>query len=130
MKKESQVSPVMLEILVVTLFLALSASVLTQLIAKAHEISVAATAESRALILAEDALERTKADPVGDGAFNEAGVRTFSTESDGLTLTCTVTRKLTDCGAYYDIAASAYDGGTLVLSLTSGRFLPAEEVAS
>lgn len=127
MKKSSQVSPVMLEILVVTLFLALSASVLVQIIAKARDISVAATQESRALILAEDLLERVKADPEGDGAFDENGRREVMAESDGVTVTCAIERQLYDTGAYYAIAAKAYSGGTHLLSLETGRYLAERE---
>ena len=128
MKKSSGVSPVMLEILVVTLFLALSASVLVQLIAKANDISQSADAESRALILAEDALERLKADPVGDGAFDGNGVRTFTATDGGVTVTGDVTRTVSDAGAYYAIRADAYDGVAYVLTLTTGRYLPETEV--
>ena len=128
MKKSSGINPIMLEILVVTLFLALSASVLVQLIAKANDISRAATVESRALILAEDAMERIKADPVGDNAFDENGVRTFVSERDGLSVTGTVTRTVSKAGAYYAIRADAYDGVSLVLTLTTSRYLPETEV--
>ena len=129
MKKTSQVSPVMLEIIVVTLFLALSMSVLIQLISKAHEISAAATAQSHALILAEDTLERMKADPVGDGAFDAEGTRAFAVTADGLTVRGTVTRELSEGGAYYALTADAYNGGDRILTLTSGRYLPETEVA-
>ncbi len=128
MKKESQVSPVMMEILVVTLFLALSASVLMQLIAKARDISVAATAESHALILAQDALESAKADPEGDGQFDETGARTFSREQDGVTLRCTVTKKSTPAGSYYTITADTLSGTTALISLSTARYVPLAEV--
>lgn len=129
MKKASTVSPVMLEILVVTLFLALSASVLVQLIAKAHDISRSADAESRALILAEDTVERLKADPVGDNAFDAGGVRTFTVEAGDVSVRGDVTRTASDAGAYYAIRADAYNKDALVLTLSTGRYLPETEVA-
>ena len=126
MRQRASFNPVLVELTVILLFLALSTAALVQLIGKAREISQGSEAGSRALILLEDALERTKADPEGGGAFDSAGVRQVNFSDDGYDVRGTVKRTLSVSGAYYEIALAAYDGGKELLALSAGRYVPGE----
>lgn len=128
MKKRFQLSPVLVELAIVTFFLALSTATVVQLIAKAAEISRAATNESAALIALENAVEEIKADPAA-GAYDAGGVWKVSMESEGAVITGTVTRTRSAAGAYYDIDLTA-EKGSSALSIAAGRYVGSGEAGA
>ena len=130
MKRRFGLSPVLIELIVVTLFLALSCATLIQLIAKARELSATATYTSDALLLAEDLLERTKADPAGDGGFDESGVRRIQQTQGELTLDGVVERVNTAGGALYQITVRARRDSRELLRLTTSAYVSGGEVGS
>lgn len=125
MKKIGQLSPVLVELAVVTLFLALSTSVVIQLIAKAGEISRTAGAESRVLIAVEDAMEQIKARPDAEG-FDGKNRRTVFMEDDGVQITGAVERAESSAGFLYRIELTAAAEGCEPILLRSARYVPKE----
>ncbi|MDO4573184.1 MAG: hypothetical protein Q4C13_07430, partial [Clostridia bacterium] len=74
MRKRATFHPVLLELIVAILFLALSMSVVVRLIAAANETSRTSALRSLALLEMQSVMEETKADPVGEG-LDENGER-------------------------------------------------------
>ncbi len=96
---------VLIELIVVILFFALSMSVVVQLIAAANELSNESAYASRAMFALQDMAEQLKADPVGDGDFDESGVRKIErVVSDDMIVSGEIKRKTADCGALYEIS--------------------------
>ncbi len=127
MKKRATFSPVLLELIVAILFFALAMSVVVQLIAAANETSSASALTSRALIAMESAAEQLKADPVGDGAFDESGERRFTVEpEEGMQLSVTVRRILGAAGTLYEFEITAAGSGKPLGSLSAARYVSGE----
>ena len=69
-KKRGVFSPILIEMTIVILFLALSTSVVVRLIAVANITAQQSAYESRAILAMERVAEQVKADPVGDNTCN------------------------------------------------------------
>lgn len=125
LKKRGSFSPVLWELTIVILLFALSASVVVQLIAAAGSVSGESEYHSRALLAMETVAERTKADPEGDGAFDERNVREFAVENaPDLIVDCVITRDPTPrCGTLYDIALSVTSGDGTTYQLSATRYV-------
>ena len=127
-RQNSQVSPILFEMIVVTLFLALSAATLVQLVAKASSMAQISGDQNAAMLLLTDVLERTKADPEGDGNFDPNGQRSLSGEQWNLSYQGTVKRSTGAGGFLYEISVTAYQGKKELLSLSTSKYLPDWEV--
>ncbi len=128
-RKRAAFSPALLELVIVILFFALSTSVVVQLFAKASDVSKESAYHSRALLALETTAEETKADPEGDGSFDENGVRAVSKAfADDLTVTGTVTREPTDAGMIYEIDLSVNSADGTVYTLGAARYVAGAEV--
>lgn len=67
--KTSRRNPALVELVLVILFLAITASVLAQTFAKARTMSADSRAQTAGLIIAQDIIERWKADPTDTAAL-------------------------------------------------------------
>jgi hypothetical protein len=130
-KKRGIFSPVLIELTIVILFFALSASVIVRLIAAANTTARLSEYESRAILAMETVAERVKADPVGDNTCNECGARVFSVAVDSdLTVDCVVTSDDSPLqGTLYDIELTVTSPQGKVYALDAERYLPDAEVA-
>lgn len=130
-KKRSSFSPVLIELTIVILFFALSASVIVRLITAANATARASEYESRAILAMETVAEQVKADPVGDNTCNECGARVFSVEIDeDLAVDCVVTSDNSpQQGTLYDIELTVTSPQGKVYALDAVRYLPDAEVA-
>jgi len=130
-KKRSSFSPVLIELTIVILFFALSASVIVRLITVANATARASEYESRAILAMETVAEQVKADPVGDNTCNECGARVFSVEIDeDLAVDCVVTSDNSPLqGTLYDIELTVTSPQGKVYALDAVRYLPDAEVA-
>ena len=129
-KKQSSFSPVLIELTIVILFFALSASVIVRLITVANATARASEYESRAILAMETVAEQVKADPVGDNTCNECGARVFSVEIDeDLAVDCVVTSDNSPLqGTLYDIELTVTSPQGKVYALDAVRYLPDAEV--
>ena len=130
-KKRSSFSPVLIELTIVILFFALSASVIVRLITVANATERASEYESRAILAMETVAEQVKADPIGDNTCNECGARVFSVEIDeDLAVDCVVTSDNSPLqGTLYDIELTVTSPQGKVYALDAVRYLPDAEVA-
>ena len=130
-KKRSSFSPVLIELTIVILFFALSASVIVRLITAANATARASEYESRAILAMETVAEQVKADPIGDNTCNECGARVFSVEIDEeLAVDCVVTSDNSPLqGTLYDIELTVTSPQGKVYALDAVRYLPDAEVA-
>ena len=130
-KKRGIFSPVLIELTIVILFFALSASVIVRLIAAAGATARTSEYESRAILAMERIAEQVKADPVGDNTCNACGARVFSTKiADDLTVDCVVTSDDSPLkGTLYDIELTVTSPAGKVFALDAARYLPDAEVA-
>lgn len=130
-KKRGVFSPVLIELTIVILFFALSASVIVRLITAANATAQASEYESRAILAMETVAERVKADPVGDNTCNECGARVFSVPVDeDLTVDCVVTSDDSPLqGTIYNIELTVTSPQGKVFALDAERYLPDAEVA-
>ncbi|PKM38796.1 MAG: hypothetical protein CVV04_13785 [Firmicutes bacterium HGW-Firmicutes-9] len=130
-KKRSSFSPVLIELTIVILFFALSASVIVRLITVANATARASEYESRAILAMETVAEQVKADPIGDNTCNECGARVFSVEIDeDLAVDCVVTSDNSPLqGTLYDIELTVTSPQGKVYALDAVRYLPDAEVA-
>ena len=130
-KKRSSFSPVLIELTIVILFFALSASVIVRLITVANATARASEYESRAILAMETVAEQVKADPIGDNTCNECGARVFSVEVDeDLAVDCVVTSDNSPLqGTLYDIELTVTSPQGKVYALDAVRYLPDAEVA-
>ena len=124
-------SPVLVELTIVILFFALSASVIVRLIAAADTTARQSEYESRAILAMQSVAERVKADPVGDGACNECGARVFSLAvGEGLAVDCVVTADDSPLrGTLYDIELTVTAPDGKVYALDAVRYLADAEAA-
>lgn len=129
-KKRSFFSPVLVELTIVILFFALSASVIVRLIAAADTTARTSEYESRAILAMQTVAEQVKADPVGDNTCNECGARVFSVSVDeDLTVNCVVTIDESPAqGTLYDIELTVAAPSGKVYALDASRYLPDAEV--
>ncbi len=129
-KKRSVFSPVLIELIFVILFFALSASVIVRLIAAASVTAQESAYHARAIIAMESAAERIKANPAGEGDCNECGVYAFSMETaSDLTVDCIVTPDDSPLqGTLYDIELSVASPGGEIYWLDAARYIPDAEV--
>jgi len=130
-KKRGFFNPVLIELTIVILFFALSASVIVRLIVAANATARASEYESRAILAMETVAERVKADPVGDNTCNECGARVFSLAVDpDLTVDCVVTSDDSPLqGTLYDIELTVTSPLGKVYALDAVRYLSDAEVA-
>jgi hypothetical protein len=124
-KTRGSLSPVLIELTIVILFFALSASVIVRLIAAAGATADESAYHARAILAMEDAAERIKADPAGGGS------RAFSIQAaPDLTVDCVVTRDDSPAqGALYDIELSVVSPGGDVYYLDAARYIADAEAA-
>ena len=130
-KKRGVFSPVLIELTIVILFFALSASVIVRLIAAANTTARLSEYESRAILAMETVAEQVKADPIGDNTCNDCGARVFSVAVDpDLTVDCVVTSDDSPLqGTLYDIELTVTSPQGKVYALDAVRYLPDAEVA-
>ena len=130
-KKRGFFSPVLMELTIVILFFALSASVIVRLIAVADTTARTSEYESRAILAMQSVAEQVKADPVGDNTCNECGARVFSVAvEEDLTVDCVVTIDDSPLqGTLYDIELTVTAPGGKVYALDAVRYLADAEVA-
>ena len=124
MKKRATFSPVLLELIVVILFFALSMSVVIRLIAASDETSRDSAALSRAVIAMESVIEEIKAEPPGAADFDAEGESRFTRQAEGgILLTVLVRREQGTAGFLYNIEVTAYSGEKPLGSLTAARYV-------
>ena len=130
-KKRSFFSPILIELTIVILFFALSASVIVRLIAAADTTARTSEYESRAILAMQSVAEQVKEDPVGDNTCNECGARVFSVAVDkDLTVDCVVTIDESPAqGTLYDIELTVTAPNGKVYALDATRYLADAEVA-
>lgn len=130
-KKRSVFSPVLIELTIVILFFALSASVIVRLIAAAGATAQESAYHARAVIAMERVAEQIKVDPVGDGDCNECGVYVFSVEiAPDLTVDCIVTPDDTPLqGTLYEIELSVFSPDGDAYYLDAAKYAADAEAA-
>jgi len=130
LKRRGVFSPVLIELTVVILFFALSTSIVVQLIAAASAISNESRDHARALLAMESVAEQIKADPAGDGAVNECGVRAFTVDyAEDLQVSCIVTGDPSpENGTLYEIELNVTREDGTVYSLDAARYVSDAEV--
>ena len=130
-KRSGTFSPVLMELTIIILFFALSTSIVVRLIATASAVSNESRYHARAMLAMENVAEQIKADPVGDGAVNECGVRSFTVAvASDLAVDAIVTGDPSPKnGTLYEIELSVTGENGTVYSLDAARYLPDAEVA-
>ncbi|MBA4347756.1 MAG: hypothetical protein C0413_02775 [Clostridiales bacterium] len=130
-KKRGFFNPVLIELTIVILFFALSASVIVRLIVAANGTARTSEYESRAILAMETVAEQVKANPTGDKVCNECGARVFSVEIDrDLTVDCVVTSDDSPLqGTLYDIELTVISPQGKVYALDAERYVPDVEAA-
>ena len=130
-KKRGVFSPVLIELTIVILFFALSASVIIRLIAAAATTAKESEYHARALVAMESVAEQIKADPVGDGGVNACGMRAFAVDvASDLTVDCIVTGDPSpEQGTLYDIELNVTSPDGNVYSLNAARYVADSEAA-
>ena len=130
-KRSGSFSPVLMELTIIILFFALSTSIVVRLIASASAISSESRYHARALLAMETVAEQIKADPVGDGAVNECGARSFTVPvAPDLQVNAIVTGDPSPKnGTLYDIELNVTGGNGTVYSLDATRYVPDAEVS-
>lgn len=129
--KRSVFNPVLVELIMVILFFALSTSIIVRLIAAADTTARVSSYESRAILAMQSVAEQVKADPVGQGECNACGARTFSVEiASDLSVDCVVTSDESPLqGTLYDIELTVTAPDGKVYALDAARYMPDVEVA-
>ena len=130
-KKRGVFSPVLVELIIVILFFALSTSVIVRLIASADVTARVSSYESRAILAMQSVAEQVKADPVGDGMRNACGARAFLVEiSSDLTVDCVVTSDESPLqGTLYDIELTVTSPSGKVYAQDAVRYVQDAEAA-
>ena len=130
-KKRGVFSPILIELILVILFLAISTSVVIRMIAAANTTAQQSAYESRAILAMESVAEQVKADPAGDNTCNACGARVFSVEiADDLTVDCVVTSDDSPLqGTLYDIELTVTSPQGKVFALDAARYVQDGEVA-
>lgn len=125
----------LIELVIVILFFAISAAVILQLFAAAGTRSAQNTTDSTALLMAEDFAERFAASTLPADAFLEAEgyaqdgdvyTRTAAAGKRTLTLTVSGNSEQTSAGALDALHLAVYDQERAVLTLPVSRYLPKE----
>ena len=129
-KKRGVFSPILIELILVILFLAISTSVVIRVIAAANTTAQQSAYESRAILAMERVAEQVKADPVGDNTCNACGARAFSIKvADDLTVDCVVTSDDSPLqGMLYDIELTVTSPEGKVFALDAARYVQDAEV--
>ena len=129
LKKRGTFSPVLIELTIVILFFALSTVVVARLIAAAGAASSESAFHARAILAMESVAEETKANPEGDGAFDESGTRAFTVQAaPDLAVAAVVTRDAAlESGALYTIALSVVSETGKTYTLTAVRYVSGGE---
>ncbi|NCB06192.1 MAG: hypothetical protein EOM69_11835 [Clostridia bacterium] len=127
-KQRGTMSPILIEMVIVILFLALSTSVVVRLIAAANTTAQQSAYESRAILAMESVAEQVKADPVGDNTCNACGARVLSVKiADDLTVDCVVTIDESPLqGTLYDIELTVTSPQGKVYALDAARYVQDE----
>ena len=122
-------SPVLIELTIVILFFALSASVITRLIAVADNTARTSAYESRAILALQSVAEQVKADPIGDNTCNECGARVYAVQmEDDLAVNCIVTDDPTpEQGTLYEIELSVTSPYGETYFLDAARYIAGAE---
>jgi hypothetical protein len=130
-KRSGSFSPVLMELTIIILFFALSTSIVVRLIASASVISNESRYHARAFLAMETVAEQIKADPVGDGAVNECGVRSFTVPvAPDLRVDAIVTGDPSPKnGTLYEIELNVTSGNGTVYTLDAARYVPDAEVS-
>lgn len=130
-RKRGVFSPVLLELVIVILFFALSTSVIVRLIAAADMTAQRSSYESRAILALESVAEQVKADPLREGACNACGAVAFSViVADDLSVDCVVTAdESPQRGTLYDIELTVRSPQGELYSLDAARYVPDAEVS-
>jgi hypothetical protein len=130
-KKRGVFSPVLLELVIVILFFALSTGVIVRLIAAADLTAQESSYESRAILALQSVAEQIKADPLREGACNECGAVSFSVVfADDLTVEGIVTSDESPLrGTLYDIELLVRSPKGELYALDAARYVPDAEVA-
>lgn len=127
-KQRGTMNPILVEMAIVILFLALSTSVVVRLIAAANVTAQQSAYESRAILAMERIAEQIKANPVGDNTCNACGARAFSVKiAEDLTVDCVVTSDDSPLqGTLYDIELTVLSPQGKVYALDAARYVQDE----
>ena len=127
-KQRGTMNPILVEMAIVILFLALSTSVVVRLIAAANETAQQSAYEARAILAMERIAEQVKADPVGDNTCNACGARAFSVKvAEDLTVDCVVTSDDSPLqGTLYDIELIVLSPQGKIYALDAARYVQDE----
>lgn len=129
----------LIELVIVILFFAISASVILQVFVAARDRSVQSSTDTSALLMAEDIAEQFAASPLDPSAFlasvgfsadddAEAGYSLTRTAANGrdLTLLCAPESEETDAGTLDSMLLTVMDGSRAAVTLPIKRYLPKE----
>ena len=127
-KQRGTMNPILVEMAIVILFLALSTSVVVRLIAAANVTAQQSAYESRAILAMERIAEQIKANPVGDNTCNACSARAFSVKiAEDLTVDCVVTSDDSPLqGTLYDIELTVLSPQGKVYALDAARYVQDE----
>lgn len=127
----------LVELVIVILFFAISASVILQLFVAAGSRSAQSTTDSAALLMAEDFAERFAASKLPADAFLEADgftqegetyARNAEAGNRTVTLTVSGADEETGAGVLDTLHLAVYDKERAVLTLPVSRYLPKEDL--
>ncbi len=119
--KNRGINPVLVELVVVILFFALSSAVIVQALGTANRISTQSSMQSAALVALEDMAERIKSDP--ENCPFDGDTALWQTEYGRIVCSAVVTREAGAHGAYYSIELTALNGGEVLLTLDAARYM-------
>ena len=127
-KQRGTMNPILVEMAIVILCLALSTSVVVRLIAAANVTAQQSAYESRAILAMERIAEQIKANPVGANTCNACGARAFSVKiAEDLTVDCVVTSDDSPLqGTLYDIELTVLSPQGKVYALDAARYVQDE----
>lgn len=123
MKRRVGISPVLVEMVFVLLFFALSATVVVQLLGAATAMSRRSRETSEALAVAAAAMETLLSDPAALARGDT------QTERDGYTVEASVLPSSSAQGTLYTVDCKALKNGQTILSLQGSRFVGSEEAS-
>ena len=136
MNERRKPNAMLIELVIVILFFAISASIILQLFVAAHDRSVQSDVENTAVLTAEDIVERFAASSLGADAFfedlgwieepNGYGLQT-SVDGHTLRLVSTGSTEDTTAGTLDDLTLTIYDSDREVVSLPMVRYTPKED---
>lgn len=127
MREQRRFSLVLIELVVVILFFALSATAILRMIAAADAYRRKSADETEAMTRLTDLIECVKADPEGSG-LDASGIRYQEEQSEtGLLCAVRVIREDRLTGAMYRIEAFAMRGGETVLTWNAAQYAPETE---